>query len=75
MQDGNLAIDFKPMIEFVYVKNSYIQRRDLWDQIRNNFNEDEKGVVAGDFNCILEERERTCTTRYGKTLFRNLEVV
>lgn len=58
------AMDFRPMVGFVYAKNYYVRRRELWDHIKQNYANQDIGLLAGDFNCILSNEERIGTYRF-----------
>lgn len=59
------TLDFSPQVNFVYAKNSYVKRRDLWEQIKDHYTDQVRRMVVGDFYCILEANERACSFRHG----------
>lgn len=59
------GLGFNPQVNFLYAKNSYVERRSLREQIREHYTNQTKGVVLWDFNRILENEERTGSFRDG----------
>ncbi|KAI0492159.1 hypothetical protein KFK09_026425 [Dendrobium nobile] len=51
-------------ITTVYASKDNLKRRELWDDVQENSNEDIPSIIGGDFNCILAREDKKGGRRF-----------